>query len=543
MRTISIVNANRGDGRPELKGESGIALAIVSMVLLLLTVLIVSAHFSMVSQTVSSSNYRYSMQAQYVAEAGVQRSIDWFNHRYSVPIDWNALNLPDSPRLYPAQLIISGVPSGRITLGSKSGGSFTFPVETTKTDFQNFLNDTNNIASPGMPGLHGQYDVTATLLATRSVKVFGGGLGRSERWRVESTGTIINTAHGNEIASADKVAIIETLIVSAVAHAICANTLDFNGMTDVDSYDSTIGSFGGTNQDGSASVGSYGVPCPSTDPRCYDRGRVNLIPDGQWDIPPVDQTTFGCGGSVPCGTSYCIKLPPIPNFITVSGSATGSPAGVFTAAPCVGCTSTPSPGVCPDPAGFPSSVKAGSVGNGDLITVPPNATGNYCMWVDEIIGGVTIDNRVSGAGSRVGKGALNIFINEIDYNSNNVVVKSDRENPVNIYITGDMKVGGNGTFNILPPGGSQNDQGVFVYASTTSVFDVGGNGTPSISAVIYAPNATTVLNGNIDIYGAVITDSFRKTGTSGGVHYDRDLAQSGFIVSGFIPNYQVRRIY
>src|SRR5689334_10717554 len=80
-------------------GESGIALAIVAMVLLLLTLLVISGLYVMITETTSSSNYRNSTQAYYVAEAGIQRTIDWFSHQYA-PVSLTGLQ----DNLYPVKI-------------------------------------------------------------------------------------------------------------------------------------------------------------------------------------------------------------------------------------------------------------------------------------------------------------------------------------------------------------------------------------------------------------------------------------------------------
>src|ERR1043166_3289866 len=81
------------------RNEKGVALVIVSLVLLLLTVLIISANYMTLSQVNSTSNYRLSTQGFYVAEAGVQRSIQWFSYYYT-PQNWPTLNTA----IYPAQV-------------------------------------------------------------------------------------------------------------------------------------------------------------------------------------------------------------------------------------------------------------------------------------------------------------------------------------------------------------------------------------------------------------------------------------------------------
>src|SRR5690242_6645271 len=90
------------------RSESGVALAIVALVLLMLTVLIISSHYTLLSQITTSSNYRYSTQAFYIAEAGIQRSIDFFSYQYDPPTpgttsDWEDASVGLNTRVYPNQ--------------------------------------------------------------------------------------------------------------------------------------------------------------------------------------------------------------------------------------------------------------------------------------------------------------------------------------------------------------------------------------------------------------------------------------------------------
>src|ERR1041385_7939586 len=89
--------------------EAGIALITVALVLLLLTGLLTTAYYTMVSQTISTGNYRTSTQAYYIAEAGLQRTIDWFSHQYNAPTDWSVYGLQTDK--YPNVMVGSGTPA------------------------------------------------------------------------------------------------------------------------------------------------------------------------------------------------------------------------------------------------------------------------------------------------------------------------------------------------------------------------------------------------------------------------------------------------
>src|SRR5690242_4919171 len=79
--------------------EKGVALVIITLVLLLLSVLIIAGNNLTLSEISSTSNYRLSTQAFYVAESGVERSMQWFSYYYT-PQNWPSLDTTK----YPCQL-------------------------------------------------------------------------------------------------------------------------------------------------------------------------------------------------------------------------------------------------------------------------------------------------------------------------------------------------------------------------------------------------------------------------------------------------------
>ncbi len=523
--------------------EAGVALAIVALVLLLLTLLIIASHYTTISQTASSASFRNNTQAFYVAEAGVQRTIDWFSHQYIPP---SPTNPPDWPAMAPA--IPTGTPGAgdaiypnklingnSVILSTDPNVASTFPSAAVVNNFQNYLNvaGLNNYTTSATGNLEGQFIVKASLLSTKIITVFLSGPARVERWRVDSVGLWRNgnAATGNVLARAENTAIIETLTTPAVSHVICSNILDFSGGATVDSYDSGMGAYGGANNNGATSIGAYGS---SMGP--FNRGGVTLVSPGEFDLP--NTAGLGCGSpGVICGTNYCPPLPPIPTFTTVT---TGAGTNPFMAQPCTLCTTTPAPGMCPMPPSpyVPNCTQcAGAIVNG-TIGVPPNASGIYCFWADQLNGDITIDNMTN----RTGAGPLNLFINSISLNAKHISVMSNKNNPVNIYISGDMNLIGNAGIN-FPTSGSQNAQGLNIFASTMGNFTLGSSGGTNISGLVYAPNASSIVSSTGDFYGAIIANSFTKSGATGGIHYDRELGKNILNIAGFVPNTQVRRIY
>src|SRR5690348_2485564 len=59
------------------RGERGVALILVMLAMLVLSVLAASIVFTARSETFASYNYKLDTQADYLAKAGVQRTLNW----------------------------------------------------------------------------------------------------------------------------------------------------------------------------------------------------------------------------------------------------------------------------------------------------------------------------------------------------------------------------------------------------------------------------------------------------------------------------------
>lgn len=95
------------------------------------------------------------------------------------------------------------------------------------------------------------------------------------------------------------------------------------------------------------------------------------------------------------------------------------------------------------------------------------------------------------------------------------------------YIDGDLENGGNGTLN------ETNDPAKLVIYGTNTVsqrFDLGGN--VDWHAAIYAPNAAMKIGGNVEIGGAIVADTVAAGGNLK-FHYDEDLADQFSGGNGF----------
>ncbi|MBL8193718.1 MAG: hypothetical protein JNM06_08030 [Blastocatellia bacterium] len=590
MKTAKLIGKKLKKHLKKIKKQTGAALAIVSLILLVLTILIISAHYTTIVQTTSSASYRDNTQAFYVAEAGIQRTLDWFIHRYtqeglqpspSSPPDWSAIATTDKiptgtsgqgDALYPNRMGNGNIvilttsdisnPVATFPIITKTGGPLNGSQVNMLTDFRDYLSQTNDFTSTATTttsgALRGRYSVTATLLSTKLISGFTGQSQRVERWKITSVGTWANyptnSTNPNAIlASAENVAIIETLTKPELSHAICANKFQFNSGTDVDSYDSGDGPFGGTNQNGTTAIGVFSST-PNTNPdQDFIRGGQTL-PGGQFDIPAPPSLNFGCGQpGVACGINFCPDPPPIPAFSLPPFTAGNAPANKGAAtAPTYTAMSTPaacSP-TCPT---APTTLTTCTACARDIdlggntnqkIQLPASATGDYSFWVKNLTGNggkanLTIDNLTN----RNGIGTLNIFVDSLNTNGKDIIVNSNVQNPVHFYVITNFSFGGNAKFNQ-----SENAAGVKVFYIATGERDLAGSGNPEISGLLFAPNATFINNGSPAFYGAIFVDKFHRKGNgsanqNSGVHFDRQLSNNFAKVFSFVPQTQVRRIY
>lgn len=561
--------------------QRGVVLVVVTLALVLLTAIITSAHFTIVSQTTSSSSYRLSTQAFYVAEAGAQRAIDWFSHNYTPTDNSGTITLTTYPPT---------ISSNPVTFTNIAGVTATYPNSTLRTNFQSYLGSTT--AASGTPNnfqivtgvgggnpVIGQYIVTATLLSAKQIKVFPGIPKTAEKWRIDSTGRVLNGAV--ELARADNSAIIETLVTPAVNNAVCVkDSFDFNGPAPVDSYDSSIGNYGTGNKNGEANIGSFANPAgPFTigGPSPGFTGSIS-IPDTRSERPAIcAKASGGCMNNScdsPDVVAFVDSVSYPPNNATAAGisdnyaspsfyKAVSCPTGCLTSNDCAPTGVINSTNSGGSPYGPIIQQILGQGGGGSKIGLPSGFTGgDACMWVNalDFSGGgtksITIDNLTNRPSGN--KGALNIFVSSMTSKNNQTIkIISNKDNPVNIYVRNSVDFKGDVNMNTGSgvtgaTHASQNNQGLKIFGKSTNP----STGMPVttgptididsvISAIVYAPRSVMTWSGNQDLYGAVIAKTFRNNGGgggSGGIHYDKQLSKDFVNIFNFVPANQIRRI-
>lgn len=273
-------------------GDSGVALILVLLAILVLTTLAAAMVFSARSETLASYNYRVGTQAEYVALAGVQRALNFFNGSTYSPVPpatsttyyaastyaVNPVNLYFSNST-PVTCTASCSSTGNVVLGTGSGSSLYPPSAATGgvdvvTNWVAAMND--KTLSDGVGGT-GNYTVTAKLLEYHTVNnaFFGvpatgcsdglasNGICRQpfEVWQVTSTGTWnSNIGGGIALPTVQVVATISPMFLPFFGNALyglCTVTL--SGGVCTDSYNSTAGNYGGASANACVTAGTSGT--------------------------------------------------------------------------------------------------------------------------------------------------------------------------------------------------------------------------------------------------------------------------------------------
>jgi len=260
--------------------DSGVALILVLLAILVLTTLAAAMVFNARSETLASYNYRIGTQAEYVAMAGVQRALNFFNSTRYSPVPPTTATTYYNVSIYatnPVNLYFanespvtctSGCSStGNVALQPTSGASVFPPSSATGgvNVVTNWLSEMNGTSISDGVGGTGNYSVKAWLMEYHTVNnaFFGvpaagcsdssAGMGICrqpfEVWKVTSTGTWnSNLGAGASLPTVQVVATISPMFLPYFGNALyglCSVTL--GGGICTDSYNSAKGSYGATD--------------------------------------------------------------------------------------------------------------------------------------------------------------------------------------------------------------------------------------------------------------------------------------------------------
>ncbi|MBZ5515324.1 MAG: hypothetical protein LAN62_10910 [Acidobacteriia bacterium] len=316
----------KGIGAPR-----GVALILVMLAILVLSVLAASIVFSARSETFASYNYRISTQADYVAKAGLQKALNFFNSDQYKAVDpstpnttyrtsqyastpvvlWNATdravyciaNCPSTPRPVMLSLNSSGSFSGNYPTNITNASGNTIPTAFASNFYNVALNPLGSATNSG------QFTVTATLEEYFTVNdAFYPTINRKpyEVWYVKSTGTW-NSNVGAGIAKPTSVqeATLAPVYLPYFANALygmCDITLQ--GTVCTDSYSSAGGAYNNTNP-GCVSAGSTGTNAFASGAGVGSGGNVTLnggtyVVNGDVSYgadPPTYSSLWACSSS------------------------------------------------------------------------------------------------------------------------------------------------------------------------------------------------------------------------------------------------------
>ena len=434
--------------------ENGSALIVALLAILVLSVLAATVMFTSQSQVWTSLNYRQTAQARYVAEAGVQATINWLSNStgttaYVPPLiasSYTGFNIAT----YPVQC--SAVGSGCT--------STTAPVMLSSTSSNsNYYDTTGNVAtnfaavaSGTISGITGaSYKTTATLLrmptATTTVSWLSGPA--PQTWQITSVGTVagVTTSTVQVVETFDRITTpVFTNGLETTSTACGSITFTTSGSY-TDSYNSNLNNgaystgVGGNNQASGGNIGTNGnvylgsgvtvdgtitaentvvatanQPGSSPNPPCLN-GVTNATGHTATSTPPFDQGTYKEPATLVAKLPWgCTTQPCYPPAVVIAGvtkpNITTAQNVNSACASITGCTT----GTAVNVYDGPGSNHSGSTIAANVYTLAPGSYGNLTI-------GNTTTNAADVTVVHVSAGTYNI--NSIDMGSDDAQVVVD----------------------------------------------------------------------------------------------------------------------
>jgi Tfp pilus assembly protein PilX len=235
--------------------ERGVAIIFALLAILVLGILGATLMFTAQSQAWTSLNYRQAMQARYAAEAGVQKTINWLaSSSYTGPTVYTPYNM----NVNPVTCVSGCATTGPVVLSAISGVSSNYPTSSVATAFTSAL---SNQAIPGLPNV----TVSTKAVLLRMTQSSGAawlpssGTGVIQTWQITSIATISG-------ASSSSVQVVEnfertgTSIFNYGLEALGTGCgiMTFVGKDSTDSYNSSLGPYGGSNVGNEGNIATNG---------------------------------------------------------------------------------------------------------------------------------------------------------------------------------------------------------------------------------------------------------------------------------------------
>ncbi|SMO81680.1 DUF7289 family protein [Halorubrum cibi] len=118
---------------------------------------------------------------------------------------------------------------------------------------------------------------------------------------------------------------------------------------------------------------------------------------------------------------------------------------------------------------------------------------------------------------------------DFDIGNSEMAIADNSSNGVTYYVNGSLDIQGSGTVG-TDPDPTQADRNVF-YVAGGFLDESAGEGSPTMEAIVYAPNADVVAKGKPTLRGAFVTNSL-STGGNARVEYDTNLGDLDIRITG-----------
>ncbi len=344
----------------------GVALILVLLSMLVLSVLAATIVFTARAETFSSYNYKLGTQADYLAKAGIQYAINWFESNRYAPVPevdvtatiyanslYNLTSTGAPFNLFTANtspiqcLAASGCPSPGSTvqlIGIPGTGNSNYPkinnpagVDVTSAFWNDLAGNGSGVQLAGDNMNSGRFYINAVLRNYATVNK--GSLPNvtrtaMETWYITSHAVWNGPAGTSVVAVAEETAVIEPIYVPTFANAMygyCSVAMNGSSGTCTDAYSSAMGPYG------SKAAG----PCDSTSANVIDtnagvgaNGSVSLIGSVvvSGDVTVGSNPPAGCpatgyngGGKV---LGQVVNGPPVPAPAAPTFPGTGQAASL-----------------------------------------------------------------------------------------------------------------------------------------------------------------------------------------------------------------------
>jgi Tfp pilus assembly protein PilX len=465
------------------RNQRGIGIVVVMLAILVLTVLTAAIVVNSRREIYSSFNYRIDSQAAYVADAGLQKTLNWFRNSYS-PASASSYNLNVSP-------VQTVTPAKPVKLESGAGANY--PDPGTLTSFQtNVASQTVN--APTSPPLSGTIVVKAILQSARSVTAFtasGSGPTLLERWHVTSQGKVSGGIA--EVSAVIERPSFPLFRYAAFATGSSCGALDFSAGGTINSYNSSQGTYTATKQNSNGNLGTNGnlaVSSPLT-----VKGSLST---------PYGNTTGACGAA---------------SMTALSGSGATITEGLTNL---IQPPSYPTP-AAPSPA--PPATNQDLASCASILGCTVMAAGNYSLATG------TYGNLTDSNGGTVHFSGGTYNINSLSVQSGETFVVDSGQVTLSVAgsgVTGAVVSLASGTQ--INAGGNPSNF-IIVYGGTGAIDLTAGVG---FYGLVYAPNAPVSFQSGGDLYGGVVSNTLSSQ-SAFNIHYDRALLNGLRLVGPYNP--------